>query len=469
MHPNPPVSFQSHSPRFRWVGISAAAVFALAWCIIGSFGTPLRADDPTAVASPGAVANQHNVSQWLDQQLPEVLQLYAWLHAHPEVSFEEKETAAKLAGLWREAGFDVTENVGGFGIVGVLKNGEGPTVMLRTDLDALPVTEQTPVPYASKQTVTREDGSSTGVMHACGHDIHMTNLTTVLQWLAEHRDAWSGTLLAIGQPAEEHGAGAKAMLEDGLFERFPRPDYALAMHVGSDTPTGQISIRPGFSQANVDSVDITMKGRGGHGSAPHTTIDPVVQAAELVISLQMIVSREIAPIEPAVVTVGSIHGGTKHNVIGNDCTLQLTVRSYSPDVRDQLLKAIRRRAFGIAATHAAPEPDVVLSEGTPSLKNDAELAGRMRTVFSELLGDDNVVENEPSMGGEDFSRYGIEGVPILMYKVGSVSQARLDRFEKLGIPPASLHSAVYYPDAEQTLRVSIGAMTSGVLELMPPN
>lgn len=451
--------------RSRWFSNSLVMMHvALLSCVVGS----IVAEDSkpkTAVSDSSAIGA--NVSEWLNQKMPETLELYTWLHAHPEVSFEEKETAAKLAEIWRDAGFEVTANVGGHGIVGVLKNGDGPTVMLRTDLDALPVTEQTPVSYASTQTVAREDGSSTGVMHACGHDIHMTNVTTALQWLAAHRKLWSGTIVAIGQPAEEHGAGAKAMLEAGLFERFPRPDYALAMHVGSDTPTGQISMRPGFSQANVDSVDITMKGRGGHGSAPHTTIDPIVQAAELVVSLQMIVSREIAPIEPAVITVGSIHGGTKHNVIGNDCTLQLTVRSYTPEIREQLLAAIRRRALGIAATHAAPEPDVVLSEGTPSLKNDADLAARMRPIFSALLGPENVIQNEPSMGGEDFSRYGIAGVPILMYQVGSVNQARLDRFAKLGIPPASLHSAVYYPDAEETLRVSVPAMVSAAVELMP--
>lgn len=444
--------------------------FLMAFAVLfGCIAGRVAADDAKPNAAVTSSADQpHDVSHWLDQRITQVLQLYTWLHTHPELSFEEKETAAKLAGLWREAGFDVTERVGGHGIVGVLKNGDGPTVMLRTDMDALPVTEQTPVPYASTRTVTRPDGSSTGVMHACGHDIHMTNLTTVLQWLAEHRDAWSGTMVAIGQPAEEHGAGAKAMLEDGLFERFPRPDYALAIHVASDMATGQIGVRPGFSKANVDSVDITMKGRGGHGSAPHTTIDPIVQAAELVMSLQMIVGREIDPIEPAVITVGSIHGGSKHNVIGNDCTLQLTVRSYSPAIRKQLLDAIRRRAFGIAATYAAPDPVVVLSDGTPSLKNDADLAARLRPAFVKQLGADNVVENEASMGGEDFSRYGIAGVPILMYQVGSVSQRRLDRFEQLGIPPASLHSAVYYPDADETLRVSIAAMVAAVLELMPP-
>lgn len=421
-------------------------------------------------AKPASVTKtqaQGTVDEWLGAKMSDALELYTWLHAHPELSFEEQKTAAKLAALWKSAGLEVTANVGGHGIVGLLKNGEGPVVMLRTDLDALPVTEATPLPFASTQTSTREDGSTTGIMHACGHDIHMTNLTTVVQWLALHRDAWSGTLVAIGQPAEERGAGAKAMLEDGLFERFPRPDYAVAMHVSSDIATGQIGIRPGYAMANVDSVDITMKGRGGHGSAPHTTIDPITQAAELVMSLQLIVSREISAIEPAVVTVGSIHGGTKHNIIGNDCKLQLTVRSYSPEVREKVLAAIRRRTLAIAQANDAPEPEYSFSEGTPSLKNDADLAARIRKVFNSRFGAENILATDASMGGEDFSRYGIAGVPILMFRVGSVSQARLDRFAQLGIPPASLHSASYYPDAEATLAVSVPAMISAVLDLMP--
>ncbi|MCM2373529.1 amidohydrolase [Aporhodopirellula aestuarii] len=432
------------------------------------WGPRLAADD--ANATPVSTHRSAvDVNSWLDEQMLDTLKLYTWLHAHPEVSFEEEQTAAKLAGIWREAGLEMTTGVGGHGIVGVFKNGDGPVVMLRTDLDGLPVTEQTPVAYASTQTTKLEDGSTTGIMHACGHDVHMTNLTKVIQWMMQHQDAWSGTLLAIGQPAEERGAGAKAMLDDGLFERFPRPDYALAMHCSADTATGEIGLRAGYSLANVDSIDITMKGRGGHGSAPHTTIDPIVQAAELVMSLQMIVSREVSPIEPAVVTVGSIHGGTKHNIIGNDCHLQLTVRSYSQEVREKVLAAIKRRAFAVAQAHGASEPIYVISEGTPSLKNDEELAARMRELFSEQFGSENILEDDPSMGGEDFSRYGIAGVPILMYRVGTVSRARLDRFEKLGIPPASLHSAIYYPDAEETFRVSVPAMITAVLDLMPAN
>jgi len=407
-------------------------------------------------------------SSWFETNVESVMDLYMWLHANPEVSFEEEQTAAKLADHWQKAGLKVTTNLGGYGIVGIYQNGNGPTVMLRTDLDGLPVTEETPLAFASKKTTKSADGSVSGIMHACGHDVHMTNLTTVIDYLMQNQDRWSGTLMAIGQPAEERGAGAKAMLDDGLFEKFPKPDYAIAMHVSGDKAVGEIGMRPGYALANVDSVDITMKGRGGHGSAPHTTIDPIVQAAELVMSLQMIVAREIAPIDPAVVTVGSIHGGTKHNIIGNDCHLQLTVRSYDGEVRSKLLASIQRRAKAIAAAYDAPEPVIAISEGTPSLKNDADLTARIRDVFQQQFGAENIIEDEPSMGGEDFSRYGIAGVPILMYRIGTIERTRLERFEKLGVPPPSLHSAVYYPDAEDALEIAFEAMTSAVFELMPP-
>ena len=262
--------------------------------------------------------------------------------------------------------------------------------MLRTDLDALPVTEQTGADYASTVSVEQPEGGRTGVMHACGHDIHMTSLVGTARFLAANRDRWSGTLMLVGQPAEERGAGAAAMLKDGLFTRFPKPDFALALHVSGDLATGKVSYRTGYALANVDSVDITMKGRGGHGSAPHTTIDPVVLAAELVVSLQTLVSREVNPIDAAVVTVGSIHGGTKHNIIGDECKLQLTVRSYKAEVRKQLLDGIRRKAKAVAQGAGAPEPEVTFSEGTPSLYNDEDLASRVVPVFERLLGKDNI-------------------------------------------------------------------------------
>lgn len=436
--------------------LHAAGTMLILW-LIGSLNAVVVAEEPTGTQP----------SRWFQDNAESIMDLYMWLHANPEVSFEEEQTAAKLADRWQKSGLEITTNLGGHGIVGVYHNGDGPTVMLRTDMDGLPVTEETPLAFASQKTTKRSDGSVAGVMHACGHDIHMTNLTTVIEYLMGHQDRWSGTLMAIGQPAEERGAGAKAMLEDGLFKKFGKPDYAIAMHVSGDKAVGEIGMRPGYALANVDSVDITMKGRGGHGSQPHTTIDPIVQAAELVMSLQMIVAREVAPIDPAVVTVGSIHGGTKHNIIGNDCHLQLTVRSYDDEVRSKLLASIQRRTKAIAAAYDAPVPKVVISEGTPSLKNDANLTARIREVFVQRFGAENVSEDEPSMGGEDFSRYGIAGVPILMYRIGTIEKARLERFESLGVPPPSLHSALYYPDAEEALEVAFEAMTSTVLELMP--
>lgn len=428
--------------------------FHFAFLVVMIGISTVRADKPTATAA------------WIDSEYPKLLETYHWLHQNPEISFQEEQTAAKIADLWRADGYTVTTNVGGHGIVGLLENGDGPTVMLRTDLDALPVTEQTQLPYASTKRVEIAGGGTAGVMHACGHDIHMTNLVGTARYLAQHKDQWSGTLMLIGQPAEERGAGARAMLADGLFTRFEKPDFAVALHVSGDKPAGTIALMAGYALANVDSVDITVKGRGGHGSAPHTTIDPVIQAAELIVSLQTIVSREVKPTEPAVVTVGSIHGGTKHNIIGNDCHLQLTIRSYSDEVRNQVLSAIGRKAKAIAQGYGAPEPEVSISEGTPSLKNDADLTSRLTRVFAKSLGQQNVKSDEPSMGGEDFSQYGRAGVPIVMYRLGSVLQNRLDRYQALDVPPPSLHSALYYPDVEPTLKTGVQTMTAAALDLL---
>ncbi|TWT30805.1 M20 metallopeptidase family protein [Blastopirellula retiformator] len=422
-----------------------------------------------AVSIPALVRGE-TADQWVDQNLPQLMEIYKDLHSHPEVSFEEAKTAKKLASFLGDAGYEVTTDVGGHGVVAVLKNGDGPTLMLRCDMDGLPVTEQTELVYASQEKITTADGVTTGVMHACGHDIHMTNIIGVARYLASHRDLWQGTLVVICQPAEERGGGAKAMLEDGLLTRFPKPDHALALHVSATLPAGNVGYRAGYAMANVDSVDITVRGRGGHGAYPHTTIDPIVQASELVMSLQTIISREIKPIDPAVITIGSIHGGTKHNVIGDRCDLQLTVRSYGDKVRSQLRDAIIRRAKAIAQAYGAPEPTIVYSEGTPSLFNDQELAKQLVEVFRKTLGDDHVEPCEPSMGGEDFGRYGRAGVPILMFQLGSVDQKRLDRFAELGQPPPSLHSPFYYPDVEPTLKTGLRAMIAGSLDLLkaPP-
>jgi hippurate hydrolase len=303
-------------------------------------------------------------------------------------------------------------------------------------------------------------------MHACGHDIHITNLIAAARWFAANKDAWKGTLIFLGQPAEERGSGAKKMLQDGLFTRFPKPDYCLALHVDSELATGKVGVRGGYALANTDSVDITMLGKGGHGAYPHTTIDPIVMAAQLVLNLQTIVSREIKPIEPCVITVGSIHGGTKHNIIGADCHLQITVRSYTDEVRKQLHDGIVRRAKAVAAGAGAPEPKIVFTEGTPAMFNDEKLAVRLREVFVRELGQQNVDDPEPSMGGEDFSQYGRAGVPILMFRLGTIEPARLARMKQLGQDPPSLHSPLYYPDAEATLITGLHTTVAATLELL---
>jgi amidohydrolase len=404
--------------------------------------------------------------EWVKANLEWLVGLYRHLHAHPELSQHERETSLKLSHELQGTGAEVTGNVGGFGVVGLLRNGEGPTVMLRCDLDALPVTEQTELAYSSKVKVQADKGLEVGVMHACGHDVHMTNLVGVAKFLASHKNQWQGTAMFVCQPAEERGAGARAMLSDGLFTRFPKPDAAIALHVDAYSATGTVGIRGGYSLANVDSVDITVKGKGGHGAYPHRTIDPIVQAAELILSLQTLVSREVKPTEPAVVTVGSIHAGTQHNIIGSSCQLQLTVRSYSDEVRSKLLEGIRRKAKAIALAYDAPEPDVQVSEGTPSLRNDDKLATQIAATLKRILGEDKVVDAEPSMGGEDFSEYGRAGVPILMFRLGAVSAKRLERFQQLGQEPPSLHSPLFYPDVEEALSTGVPALAEAAMELL---
>jgi amidohydrolase len=424
-----------------------------------------------AIANTAAIAtaaNEDGAKVWVEANDESLVELYMKLHQSPELSLEEEQTAQRLADELRAVGAKVTTGVGGHGVVGVLENGPGKVLLVRTDLDALPVAEETGIPYASKVRAKDSRGGTVGVMHACGHDMHITNLVGVARYLASHRDEWSGTVVFIGQPAEEIGAGARAMLDDGLFARFPRPDYAVALHLASDVPTGKVIYCPGFSQANVDSVDITVKGRGGHGAHPETTIDPIVIAAKLVVDLQTIVSRELDSNEPGVITVGSIHGGTKHNIIGDDCMLQITVRSFAPEVREKLLAAIRRKASAAAASAGAPEPIVEVSEGTPALYNDPELMERVVAAIKKTLGDENVSLTEPTMGGEDFSQYGLAGVPICMFKLGSVNQSRLDEFTSRKETPPSLHSPKFYPDPAETLHAGVRAMVAAVKELLPP-
>lgn len=394
--------------------------------------------------------------------------LYKHLHAHPELSLEEEQTAARLAKELRSLGFDVTAKVGGHGIVGVLKNGDGPTVLVRTDMDALPIVEKTGLPYASKVRTRDKEGREVGAMHACGHDMHMTCWVGTARVLTQMKDHWRGTLVFIGQPAEEIGAGAKAMLQDGLFKRFPKPDFCLGLHCDGRVPFGHVVYTDGLMLANVDSVDITVKGRGGHGSAPHAAIDPIVLSAKIILDLQTIVSREVSPTEPAVVTVGSIHGGTKHNIIPPEVKLQLTVRTLKDSVRKQVLEAIVRITKAAAMSARAPEPDIKLNldDYTPAVFNNPELAKRISNRFRDVLGKDKVHDLGPVMGGEDFGRYSEGGVPIFFYFLGTLEPERFEKAKKGGPPVPSLHSDFYAPVIEPSIRTGVLTMTAAVLDLM---
>ena len=414
------------------------------------------------------------ISELVAAELDSLVDIYKDLHSHPELSFHEEETAKRLAAQLAELGFAVTAGVGGHGFVGVLENGQGPTVLVRTDLDALPVTEKTGLPYASTVRTQDELDRDVGVMHACGHDIHMSSFLGAATVLVKLKNEWAGTLVMIGQPAEERGAGARAMLEEGLFERFPRPDYCLALHVDAALEAGRVGYRAGYALANVDSVDITIRGVGGHGAYPHKTKDPVVIAAQVILALQTIVSREVRPIDAGVVTVGSIHGGNKHNIIPDEVKLQLTVRSYSDETRKQILDAIRRITFGVARAAGVPadrEPSVkfVPMEYTPALYNDPELVERILRVWKSLLGDENVVERDPEMGGEDFARYGREEprIPIFLFRLGTIDSERMAKSRQPGGPPLpSLHSALFWPVPRPTIETGVKATAAAVIELM---
>lgn len=402
-------------------------------------------------------------------EIEDLQALYRHLHSHPELSLQEVESAARMAKELRALGFEVTEKVGGTGVVGLFKNGPGRTIMVRADMDGLPVTEQTGLPYASKVRVKDRAGNDVGVMHACGHDVHMTCFVGTARTLVSMKDRWSGTLMFVAQPAEEIGVGAKAMIDDGLFKRFPKPDVALALHADSLAKIGTIRYTEGLAMANVDTVDVIVKGKGGHGAAPHTTVDPVVLAARIIVDLQTIVSRELDPVDPAVVTVGSIQGGTKHNIIPNEVKLQLTVRSTKDTVRDHVLKAIDRISKAAAAGARAPDPvvKVNLAEYTPATFNDVALTRKSVSLFQDILGKENTIARPPLMGGEDFSRYGLEGVPIMIYFLGTVPD---DRFEESrrpeGRPLPSTHSDSYAPAPEPSIRTGVRTMSMAVLQAL---
>jgi hippurate hydrolase len=399
---------------------------------------------------------------------PDLEALYIDLHQNPELSTREEKTSAKIAERLRKLGYEVTDHVGGFGVVGVLKNGKGPTVLVRADMDALPVEEKTGLPYASKVTVKDNAGNAVPVMHACGHDVHMTSLVGAATLLAKAKTRWRGTLVLVGQPAEEGGPGATAMLQDGFLTRFPKPDFALALHDDARMPSGTVGYTPGFALANSDTVDITIYGRGGHGSAPQNTVDPIVLAARTILALQTIVARETNPLDPAVVTVGSIHGGRKSNIIPDEVKLQLTVRSYKEKVRKKLLAAIERIAKAEAVAAGAPrEPTVQITLGFGATYNDPALTQRIARALAAAFGPSRVVELPPVMGAEDFGEFGRAArVPSLIFWLGAVEPGKFASAEGDTTKLPGLHSSEWAPDREPTLKTGASALTIAVLELL---
>jgi hippurate hydrolase len=422
-----------------------------------------------ATAAPAAT-----LSDAIRADMPQLMTLYRDLHAHPELSMQEVRTPALLAPEMKKLGFAVTEHVGKTGVVAVMKNGPGPVLLIRADMDALPVKEQTGLPFASQVTGKLPDGTETPVMHACGHDTHITTWLGTAKRLAAMKDQWSGTLVMILQPGEEMVMGAQAMLDDGLFTRFPKPDYLLAFHDSASLPAGVIGVTQGYALANVDTVNIDVKGLGGHGAYPHNTKDPIVLASRIVVALQTLVSRENDPLQPAVVTVGSFHAGTKSNIIPDEAKLALTVRSYTPEVRKLLLDGIARIARGEAIAAGLPEdrmPVVQIQEpSAPATFNTDQLSSRLYALFGGHFGPDRVVHSVPSMGAEDFSRYWLadKTKQSVIFWVGGVPKAKWDAAEAKGelakLP--SLHSPFWAPEADTVISTATEAMTVAALDIL---
>ena len=407
----------------------------------------------------------------VDAIYPDLEALYVDLHRNPELAFQETRTASTLAARLKELGFEVTTGVGKTGVVAILRNGTGPTAMMRTELDALPVEEKTGLPFASVAVSKNAAGQTVPVMHACGHDLHMAAWLGTARLMAEHRDSWRGTLMMVGQPAEEGSLGAAAMLKDGLFTRFPRPDFALSLHDDDTMPAGTIGYHPGYFRSMSDAVTITVYGRGGHAAMPHNTVDPVVLASRIVLSLQTIVARENNPVDPVVITVGSIHGGTQGNIIPDEVRLQLSVRTYTPEIRTRTMAAIRRIARGEALSAGAPrEPQVdVPAEAGAPVYNDPTLTLRLAAALKKGLGDSNVVEMPQKMTSEDFAQYGLAGVPSALLHIGAVAPARLAEARASGVPGPAPHSPQWVPDLEPTLKAAVRAEVTALLDLLRAN
>jgi len=404
----------------------------------------------------------------IDAMYPDIESLYLDLHQNPELSLLEEKTAAKLVVRMRKLGYEVTPKVGGTGVVAILRNGAGPTLLIRTDMDALPVLEKTGLPYASKvQQKDAVTGELVPVMHACGHDVHMAAWIGTATLLAKRKDLWHGTLMFIAQPAEERVRGAKAMLADGLYTRFAKPDMALAFHDHDTTPAGTAGTIPGYLAAAADSVDLTFYGRGGHGAYPQDAVDPILMAARFVVAVQSIVSREISPFDQAVITVGSFHGGLKHNIISDEAKLQITVRSYKPEVREKLLAGIERIAKAEAAAARAPrEPEMKIIESTPATYNDPALTARVMAALGAALGPENLTQPPAEMGSEDFSEFVNAGVPGVYLQVGAVNPEKYAAWKKGGAQPPSTHSPLFAPDTVPTLKTAMLAETVAALELL---
>jgi hippurate hydrolase len=434
------------------------------------------------VATPFVVSvrAQQSLDAMIDREIAQLVSTYKMLHAAPELSHYEDKTSAFMATQLRSFGYTVTEHVGkydrpqfsGFGVVAVMKNGDGPTVLVRADIDALPVEEKNNVPYASKVKTKNEVGQEVSVMHACGHDVHITNLIGVAKILAALKDQWHGTLILIGQPAEETVDGAKAMLADGLYTRFPKPDFTIGLHDSADAEAGKVLYAPGYAMASSTSVDLIIRGLGGHGSKPEATKDPIVIASQTILALQTIISRENSPLDPAVVTIGSIHGGTKRNIIPDEVVLQLTIRTYKEEVRQHILASIDRIAKGVAMAAGVPEDrapilKVIESENAPSLYNDPQLTERLANAIGKAIGTDNMIKSPPLMASEDFGHLSLDHqIPSFYFWLGAMAPEKIAASRKSGKPLPSLHSSLFEPLPEPTLRTGVKAMTTAVLELM---
>ncbi len=431
-----------------------------------------------AAALPVSAQNAADLAASAQSQLPALTEIYKHLHENPELSRHEEQTSAFLAAELRKLGYTVTEHVGrygdgtqAYGVVAILENGAGPRLMIRTDMDALPVAEKTGLDYASHVTTTGADGQPVSVMHACGHDLHMTVLVGVAREMAARRSQWHGTLMLIGQPAEEIIQGAQAMLNDHLYERFGRPDFIVAEHDTPDVPAGSVAVKDGPLLASATSINVVIRGIGAHGSEPEAGKDPIVLAAEFVLVAQTIVSRQIDPQEPAVLSVGTIHGGTKNNIIPDEVDLGLTLRTFSSEERDAILADIRRTANGLAAAYDIPAdrmPSVTVYESAPVTINNPALADRVRAAAIAALGKDRVLTPElPHMGSEDVGLFSLNGqIPAVMYWLGAADPGKLAESERTGVPLPSLHSALFAPDYAPAIPTGVTAMTAIALDVL---